>query len=251
MLDRANARRAPTDVRACPAAAMGATGRLSRPQGALRRVANRARAWRPACCGGCQGLGRQPNGPVKIEAPRRARGVGWPVAQGDRRELRGRLGPQRTHKRVWGGGGIAASKETAETVWVYPLPSSLHLSLTDYMCISTTGVTSKDGKKWEAKITENGKTKYLGFFDTELAGRCLVFSCVHVCVLGGVTLAGVHINALLVFRIWSQSNPDHPHHTTTLTAARAFDRAARQMPGRVLNFLDVRAGGGRWGGWMP
>jgi hypothetical protein len=34
----------------------------------------------------------------------------------------------------------------------------------------TTGVTSKDGKKWEAKITENGKTKYLGFFDSELAG---------------------------------------------------------------------------------
>lgn len=34
-----------------------------------------------------------------------------------------------------------------------------------------TGVTSKDGKKWEAKITENGKTKYIGFYNSELEGE--------------------------------------------------------------------------------
>lgn len=32
-------------------------------------------------------------------------------------------------------------------------------------------MTSKDGKKWEAKITEHGKTKYLGFFDSEIEGE--------------------------------------------------------------------------------
>ena len=33
-------------------------------------------------------------------------------------------------------------------------------------------MTSKDGKKWEAKITENGRTRYLGFFDSEIEGGC-------------------------------------------------------------------------------
>ena len=50
-----------------------------------------------------------------------------------------------------------------------------------------TGVTSKDGKKWEAKITENGRTKYLGFFNSELEGALL---CALLDIVVGLVVLG-------------------------------------------------------------